>query len=87
MAPRYKLTLFVTPDNSGLALSHLYKALELLAYTDYELRMVDILEDQKRAKKANVSRTPMLVYHAAAGDIYLENVSDHESVRTSLGLK
>jgi hypothetical protein len=86
MAPRYKLTLFVTPLNSGKALAHLYKALENLAYTDYELKIVDELEERERLKAARLNEAPILVYHGPAGDVIVESVSDTEAVRKALGI-
>lgn len=86
MIARYKLTLFVTPDCSGKALAHLYTALEDLAYNDYELRMVDVIDHPDQAKAANVLGTPALVYHGPAGDVMLQRVSDLKAVRAALGI-
>jgi hypothetical protein len=86
MAPKYKLTLFITPENSGSALFQLYKALEVLSYTDYELRMVDIFEEHRSGSNANINRTPVLVYHAPDRDVFLDQLSDPDSVRRALGL-
>lgn len=58
MSPRYKLTLFVTPDSSGKALRHLYTALSELSYNDYELEIVDALKEPDKAQKANIIGTP-----------------------------
>ncbi|MBS1997818.1 MAG: hypothetical protein JSS86_15955, partial [Cyanobacteria bacterium SZAS LIN-2] len=64
----YKLTLYVTPDTSGKALSNLYKALSELAYTAYQLEMIDVVKEPERASEMGVVDTPLLVYHAADGD-------------------
>lgn len=64
MSPRYKLTLFVTPDSSGKALRHLYTALSELSYNDYELEIVDALKEPDKAQKANIIGTPALIYHS-----------------------
>jgi circadian clock protein KaiB len=86
MLATYKLTLYVTPDSSGKALAHLYKALEDRAYNDYELEIVDVLQEPDKAVKAKVIGTPALVYHSANGPILMNTVSDVASIRKMLGL-
>jgi hypothetical protein len=86
MAARYSLTLFVTPDSSGKALAHLYKALEDLRYNDYQLVIIDVLQEPDKAKQSDIIGTPALVFHAAGGDVLIHHVSDHESVRKALGI-
>jgi KaiB domain len=86
MQARYKLTLYVTPDSSGKALAHLYSALEDLAYNDYELEIVDVLQEPDRAVKAKIIGTPALVYHSADGPILMNTVSDAALVRKMLGI-
>lgn len=86
MNPRYKLTLFVTPDSSGKALAHLYTALSELAYNDYELEIVDVLKEPGKAKKANIIGTPALIYHSESGPIVINKVSDPQLVRQTLGI-
>lgn len=76
MTPRYKLTLFVTPDSSGKALAWLYKALSELQYNDYELSMIDVLQEPAKAKQANIVGTPALIYHSPGGDVLIQYVSD-----------
>lgn len=83
---RYKLTLYVTPDSSGKALADLYRALSELAYNDYELDMVDVVEQPDKAKQAGIIGTPTLVYHAEEGDKVIMRVSDIALVRKTLGL-
>lgn len=86
MQPQYKLTLYVTPDSSGKALAHLYRALEDLAYNDYQLEIVDVLEHPDRAQEAKVIGTPALVYHSAGGPILINSLSDIAQVRKLLGV-
>ena len=85
-APRYKLTLYVTPDTSGKALAHLYIALSKLSYTDYQLEMVDVLKDPDKARKAGIVDPPALVYHAAGGDYKLSTVHKPAAIRELLGI-
>jgi hypothetical protein len=66
--PKFNLKLYITPDSSGTALAHLYTALSLLSYTDYQLEIVDVLKERERAAEAGIVVTPSLVYHAPAGD-------------------
>ena len=87
MPPRFKLSLFVTPDSSGKALSHLYRALENLAYTDYELRIIDVLENPERAREAKIVGTPALVYHAPGGEVLIHKISDIDAVRNAMGIE
>lgn len=84
--PRYKLSLYVTPDSSGKALAHLYKALSELAYNDYQLDMIDVLQEPDKAKQAGILGTPALVYHASDGDKLINSVSDTALVRRTLGI-
>lgn len=86
MQPKYKLTLYVTPDSSGKALAHLYRALEDLAYNDYELEIVDVLDQPDRAVKAKVIGTPALVYDSTDGPKFFYSLSDVASVRQMLGI-
>lgn len=86
MAARYKLTLFVKPENSGKGLARLYTALENVAYTDYELRIIDVNEEPKKAKKANIFDTPTLIYHSPDGDVILDMLADVDGIRKVLGL-
>ena len=83
-APRFKLSLFVTPDSSGRALEHLYKALSVLAYNDYQLEIVDVLKEPERAKQADIIGTPTLVYHAADGNKVVSTLSDAALIRRIL---
>lgn len=87
MVARFKLTLLVTPDSSGKALSHLYRALEDLPYNDYELSMIDVLQEPNKARQFNMVENPALVYHSKAGDVLISAVSDITAVREALGLK
>ena len=86
MQPSYKLTLYVTPDNSGKALAHLYTALQDLAYNDYQLEIIDVLKEPDKAIKAKIIGTPALVFHAADRDIVINSLSDVASVRKTLGV-
>lgn len=84
--PKFKLSLYVTPDSSGKALAHLYRALSELAYNDYQLSIIDVLEEPDKAKQAGIIGTPALVYHAPDGDKIVNHVSDLELVRRTLGI-
>ena len=84
--PKFKLTLYVTPDNSGKALVHLYQALCELPYNAYELEMIDVLQDPQTAKEAGVIGTPTLVYHATDGDKAINTLSDLTLIRRTLGI-
>lgn len=84
--PRFNLTLYVTPDSSGKALAHLYKALSELAYNDYQLNMIDVVQEPDKAKEAGIVGTPTLVYHAVDGDITIKTLSDASVVRRTLGI-
>ena len=85
--PRYKLTLYITPDSSGKALAHLYVALKGLPYTDYELDMVDVLKHPEKARQAGIVDTPALVYHAADGNKVINNLNMPSPVRELLGIE
>ncbi|MEW5859448.1 MAG: circadian clock KaiB family protein [Cyanobacteriota bacterium] len=84
--PKFKLTLYVTPDNSGKALVHLYQALCELPYDAYQLEMIDVLQDPQKAKGAGVIGTPTLVYHATDGDKAINTLSDLTLIRRTLGI-
>ncbi|MBX9723750.1 MAG: hypothetical protein K2X81_20255 [Candidatus Obscuribacterales bacterium] len=86
MASRLKLTLFVTPRNSSRALANLYRALSIVSYTDYELSIVDVLQEPDKAKQANITKTPCLCHHADDGDKLIESLADTDSVRLALGI-
>lgn len=86
IGPKFKLTLYVTPDNSGKALVHLYQALSVLPYNAYQLEIIDVLQDPQKAKGAGVIGTPTLVYHATDGDKAINSVSDLTLVRRALGI-
>lgn len=66
--PIYNLTLYTTSEGSGKALRTLYKALQTLAYTDYQLEIVNVREEPEKALEAGVVSPPMLVWHSASGD-------------------
>jgi hypothetical protein len=80
------LTLYVTPDSSGKALASLYKALSELAYNDYQLAIIDVLEQPDLATQAGIIGTPTLVYHAADGDKTVKTLSDAALIRRTLGI-
>jgi len=84
--PRYRLTLFVTPESSGKALQNLYIALSELAYTDYELRMVDVVQEPELARKYKIIEPPALVYHKREGPIVIEHMGEAEAIRKMLGI-
>jgi hypothetical protein len=90
MQATYKLTLFVTPENSGTALADLYAALRGLQYSDYELEMVDVLAQPEKAQEHQVIQTPTLIYHGgglAGKDKVFTNLSDTYEIQFSLGLR
>ena len=84
---RIRLTLYVTPQVSGEALAHLYKALSIVSYSAYELELVDIQKDAQRALKDGVDSAPLLICHTATGDKRIEKLADTAQLRTQLGLK
>lgn len=84
--PKFKLTLYVTPDNSGKALVHLYQALCELPYTAYQLEMIDVLQNPQKARQAGVIGTPTLVYHATDGDTVINTLSDLTFIRHTVGI-
>lgn len=85
-APKYKLSLFITKETSGKALAQLYKALEVIPYTDYQLRMVDVGSEPERAKNSGVTETPLLIYHSPDGDKRTAKISNLYLVREFLGI-
>lgn len=87
-AEKLRLTMFVHSDNSGQALSQLYRALEFHAYTDYELVITNVFEDPLKAQSNQVSETPTLVRHTENGDISMVgDLSDVIKVRTTFGFR
>lgn len=86
MPTRFRLTLYVTPDNSGKALADLYAALQVIAYTDYELEIVNALAEPKRAKQAKIEDTPKLIQHSPNGDKIIGELSNHKKLRNLLGI-
>jgi len=85
---KLKLSLFVSSTNAGKALSRLYKVLEFHAYTDYELSLVDVLEQPIYAQSLGITQTPTLIMHTQDGDIRLtDDMSDVARVRETFGFK
>ena len=88
MRPKFKLKLYVSRDNSGRALSRLYKALEHHPYTDYELAILDISEHYDRAAADGVDQTPTIVSLLPSGEmIRLTGLDDMQQVRKIFGFR
>lgn len=86
--PKFKLTLFVKTDDSGQALSMLYRALEFHDYTDYELDIVDVLKEPIRAESYGIRQTPTLVHHTEDGDIFIgKDLHDAKKIRDTFGFR
>jgi len=86
-APKFVLTLYVTPNSSREALSNLYRALSVLDYTDYQLELIDVSKEPQRAKEANTMEAATLVWHRPEGVVRVEKLADTELVRRMLQLK
>jgi hypothetical protein len=90
MQATYRLTLFVTPENSGKALADLYTALRDLKYNDYELEIVDVLAHPEKARAYQVTQTPTLIYHGGGPegqDRVFTKLSDSYEIQYGLGLR
>lgn len=64
----------------------MYKALSELAYNDYQLNMIDVLEEPDKGMTAGIIGTPTLIYHSADGDITIKSLSDCGLIRRTLGI-
>lgn len=85
---RFKLILYVQPDNSRVALSTLYKALEFHSYTDYELTIIDVEEHPRFARNASIQKTPTVVADLGGGTLNrVDDFSDINLIRLMLGFK
>lgn len=88
MPPKFKLKLYVSQDNSGLALSRLYKALEHHPYTDYELAIIDISAHREVAEADGVTEVPTLVSILPEGKRIISSVLEDVSlVRKLFGFR
>jgi KaiB domain len=90
MQATYRLTLFVTPENSGTALADLYAGLRRLKYNDYELDIVDVLAHPDKARKYQIEETPTLIYHGGGPegkDKVFTKLSDSYEIEYGLGLR
>jgi hypothetical protein len=87
MSPaRFKLILYVQPDNSGEALSRLYKALEHHSYSDYELAIIDVTQEPAKAQAAGIGPTPMLISEMGNGKRIVDhNLNDIDQLRRKFG--
>ncbi len=86
--PKFKLTLFVKTDDSGKALSMLYRALEYHEYTDYELDIVDVLKEPIKAESFGIRQTPTLIHHTDDGDLIIsKDLDDAKKIRELFGFK
>lgn len=86
MGERLRLSLFVIPANSGQALSHVYKALENLPYTGYELEIVDVEQEAEKAAKHGITNTPALIHHKVQGNNTIYWTDSYE-LQYKLGLR
>lgn len=86
--PKLKLTLFVKTNDSGQALSQLYRALEFHDYTDYELDIVDILKEPVRATALEIRHAPALIMHMENGDVFMtSDLENIQKIRETFGFK
>ena len=84
---KFKLTLLVRSSESKVALVHMQKALEHHDSNDYELSVVDVIEDPIQARTFGAIHTPVIVKHADNRKIfYSSDFSDVKKLRRSLGL-
>lgn len=84
---KFKLTLLVRSFESKIALDHMQKALEHHNSSDYELAVVDVIEDPIQARSFGAIHTPMIVKHSENRKIfYSSDFSDVKQLRKSLGL-
>jgi hypothetical protein len=84
---RFRLTLFITKKSAGKALEHLYRALAVIPYADYELHMIDVDENPEKANQSGIVETPALIHHTEEGDKLIGRVSNSFQVRKMLGLQ
>lgn len=85
--PKFFLALYVTSKDSGKALAELYKILEHLEYTDYELAIIDVVKDRELASEAGVTQTPAVTLIGDSGlKQYDGDLKDHVRAREVLGL-
>lgn len=85
--PQFKLSLYLTPSNSGKALAYLYSALSVLPYTDYELELIDVALMPEKAIQMGIVLTPSLVYHSSQGDRIISAIEDSALIRKTLGIR
>lgn len=83
---RLKLSLFISSRVSAEALAQLYEALSVIAYTRYELELIDVEENKPRAEAAGITKVPTLVYHSPNGDKRTDELTDCTHIRALLGL-
>ncbi len=84
---KLKLALFVHSYDSGQALAKLYKALEFHDYTDYELEIINVIEEPIRAQSFGIIQTPTLLHHAESGMCMTSDFADIDKLRTTFGFK
>ena len=85
---KFKLILYVQAGNSGQALSRLYQAMENHNYSDYELAIIDVTQQPKRAVESGITKTPTLVCETGdGGSIVSDDLSDIEKLRHTFGFK
>ncbi|MBY0550421.1 MAG: hypothetical protein K2W95_24290 [Candidatus Obscuribacterales bacterium] len=85
--PKFFLALYVTSKDSGKALAELYKILELWEYTDYELTIIDVMNDRELALEAGITQTPVVTLIGDSGlKQYAGDLKDHARAREVLGL-
>lgn len=82
--PKFKLILYVEKTNSRQALSHLYKALEHHAYTDYELTIVD-LSEKPELHVPGLVKTPSLILTSSDTSIISSDLENIEELRKVFG--
>lgn len=83
---KFKLTLLVRSLESEYALECAQKALEFHCASDYEISVVNVIEEPILARSFGVIHTPVIVRHTDSGKVfYSVDFSDVEKMRKSLG--
>jgi circadian clock protein KaiB len=88
-AVSYRLMLFVAGDekNSRLARKNLQRLCDTELGSDWQVRIVDVLEDFAPALEHNILLTPaLLVLAPPPRALIIGNLSDTTKVRRALGL-
>jgi len=88
-APRLVLQLYVAGDapNSVRAVANLRAICRRWLETDeYQLEIIDVLREPRRALEAGILVTPTLLGSASGTVSLVGTLDDHERVREALGL-